>query len=62
MIDFKDVRDEPLEVHGEDGNVALFGPCGSVVLSPEAAEETSDRLWKLAMTARRHQKRADSTD
>ncbi len=56
----KAVRDEPIEVCAEDGNVAIAGPDGAVVvLSPEAAEETSDRLWKGAMFARGQQRRRE---
>jgi len=32
------------------------------MLSPEAAEETSDRLWQWAMKARREQRRKDTAD
>ena len=57
MSDDKEVHDEPMEVLAEDGNVTLAGPDGTrVVLSPEAAEETSDRLWKWAMRVRREQR------
>jgi hypothetical protein len=46
-----------MEVLAEDGNVTLAGPDGTrVVLSPDAAEETSDRLWKWAMRVRREQR------
>jgi hypothetical protein len=58
-----EVQDEPIEVHGDDGNVAVVAPDGSVVvLSPEAAEETSDRLWKWAMSARRKHRRRTAED
>ncbi len=57
------VQDEPIQVQGNDGNVALTAPDGSVVvLSPDAAEETSDRLWKWAMAGRLQQRRRDATD
>ena len=51
------VYGEPIEVIAENGNVTLAGPDGTVVvLSPEAAEATSDRLWKWAMCARKQQR------
>jgi hypothetical protein len=63
MTDGKQIQDEPIEVLVEDGNVAMTGPDGSVVvLSPEAAEETSDRLWKWAMLARQQQRRTEAAD
>ncbi len=63
MTDGNEVHEESIEVLAEDGKVALSGPDGSVVvLSPEAAEETSDRLWKGAMFARQQQRRTDSSD
>lgn len=47
------VHDEPSETEAVGGNVALLGPDGvSVILTPEAAHETSDRLLRTAMTAR----------
>ena len=62
-MDKNDVQDEPIEVLAEGGNVALAGPDGIVVvLSPEAAEETSDRLWKWAMCARRQQREIETSD
>ncbi len=52
-----------IKVLAEDGKVALCGPDGSVVvLSPEGAEEASDRLWRGAMLARRQQKQTESGD
>jgi hypothetical protein len=62
MIEGKEVRDEPLDVLSEDGNVAVAGPGGMIMLSPKAAEEPSDRLWNWAMTVRREQKRTQSSD
>jgi hypothetical protein len=54
---------EPIEVGAADGNVTLASPDGTVVvLSPEAAEATSDRLWKWAMFARRQHRRANTSD
>ena len=59
----KAIQDEPIQVQGDDGNVAIRIPDGSVVvLSPDAAEETSDRLWKWAMAGRRKQRLRDATD
>ena len=59
MIGRKEVHEEPIEVQAEDGNVALAGPDGALmVLSPEAPEETSDRLWRGAMVARGQQREA----
>jgi hypothetical protein len=46
------VYDEPSDAEAVAGNVALMGPNGvSAMLTPEAAEETSDRLLKSAMFA-----------
>ncbi len=56
----REIHHEPIEVSAQDGNVAMAGPDGAVmVLSPQAAEETSDRLWKGAMFARGQQRRRD---
>lgn len=53
MTKHKAIHHSPIEVVVDDGSVALAGPDGAVVLlSPEAAEETSDRLWRGAMFAR----------
>jgi hypothetical protein len=50
------VYDEPSDTEAVDGNVALMGPDGvSVVLTPAAAIETSDRLLNTAMTAQGQQ-------
>ena len=57
------IQDEPIQVQGDDGRVAITVPDGSVVLlSPEAAEETSDRLWQWAMKTRLEQRRQDTAD
>jgi hypothetical protein len=46
------VHNEPSEAEAVDGDVALMGPDGvSVMLTPEAAAETSDRLLHSAMAA-----------
>ena len=63
MTESKEIREEPIEVLADDGNVALTGPDGTVVvLSPEAAEETSDRLWKWAMYARHQRRHREHSD
>ena len=47
------VYDEATKVDAEDGNVILDGPDGvDVVITPEAAEVTSDRLFQAAAVAR----------
>ena len=49
----KTVYDDPSEVEADDGVVSLQGPDAvDVRLTPEAAEETSDRLNTGAMKAR----------
>lgn len=46
------VYDTPSEVRVENGNVAVDGPDGvAVLLTPEAALETSDRLLDRATEA-----------
>jgi hypothetical protein len=46
------VYEEPGEAEAVDGNVALMGPDGvSVMLTPEAAVETSNRLLDSGVTA-----------
>jgi hypothetical protein len=53
------VYNEPSETQVVDGNVALMGPDGvSVIMTPEAALETSDRLHDTAAMARGQQIRA----
>lgn len=44
------IYDQPSEVDAEDGKVVLDGPDGvAVLMTPEAAEETSERLlWGAA--------------
>jgi hypothetical protein len=47
------VYDEPSAVKADEGQVAVKGPDQvDVKLTPEAAEETSDRLLEGAMVAR----------
>lgn len=62
MAGRKEFPGKPIKVQAEEGKVALAAPGGAVVvLSPEEAEETSDRLWKGAMSARRQQLQSDRT-
>ena len=47
------VFDEPSEVTAEDGVISVHGPDGvKVLLTPSAADETSDRLLHAAMEGR----------
>ena len=49
----KTIYNEPSEVDAEDGIVVISGPDAvDVRLSPDAAEETSERLATGAMKAR----------
>jgi hypothetical protein len=49
----KIVHDEPSKVNADDGAVAMDGPDAvDVQLTPEAAEETADRLTDEAVMAR----------
>ena len=49
----KDLYDEPSDVKAVDGSVWVDGPDAvDVALTPEAAEETSDRLGNEAIRAR----------
>lgn len=49
-------EDEPSEVDAEDGEVIVDGPDGvAVSMTPEAAAETSDRLFTGAAKARGQQ-------
>lgn len=46
------VYDEPSEIKAVDGKVAMMGPDGvSVMLTPEAAVETSNRLLDSGVEA-----------
>lgn len=50
------VYDEPTKVEAEDGKVVLDGPDGvDVMMTPDAALETSDRLLSGASEARGQQ-------
>jgi hypothetical protein len=49
----KTVYEEPSEVRAADGSVEVEGPDAiDVAMTPEAAEETSDRLINEAVKAR----------
>ena len=63
-MDDKQIHNDPSEVTADAGNVTVDGPDGvEVVLTPQAAEETSDRLWVGATQARAQQRHAtDSGD
>ena len=53
MPDKRTIYDEPSEVSAIDGCVQLDGPDSvDVALTPEAAEETSERLLGAAFEAR----------
>ena len=48
----KELFDEATEVHAVDGKVELDGPDGvDVALTPEAAEETADRMFRASAKA-----------
>jgi ubiquitin len=52
----KEIYDEPSEVKAQDGKVKVDGPDGvDIMLTPEAAAETSDRLLYGAAQARGQQ-------
>lgn len=52
-MDRDEIHDEPSEVDARDGAVLVKGPDGvDVRLTPNAAEETSERLLEAAMKAR----------
>ena len=56
------IYDEASEVDAEDGIVNVKGPdAGDVRLTPDAAEETSERLNTGAMKARGQRHFADSS-
>ena len=53
MADDDQLFDEPSDVDAEEGNVKVKGPGRTKIwFTPEAAEETSDRLSTGAMKAR----------
>lgn len=53
MADTKRPFDEPSEVDAVEGSVTLEGPNAvDVAMTPEAAEETSERLTDRAVKAR----------
>ena len=59
MVEKQPVHNEPSDVNAVDGAVELDGPDAvDVAMSPEAAEETSDRLLRQSFKAR-GQKRLD---
>ena len=48
----KEIHDVPSQVVADDGNVSVEGPDGvSVCFTPDAAEETSNRLFDAAAEA-----------
>jgi hypothetical protein len=48
----KELFDEATEIQAVDGEVQLDGPDGvDVALTPEAAEETADRLFRASAKA-----------
>ncbi len=52
----QEIYDEPSEVSADDGVVSVKGPNAvDVQLTPEAADETSDRLLHGALQARGQQ-------
>jgi hypothetical protein len=52
-MDKRTVYDQPSDVSAEDGAVAVEGPDSvDVAMTPEAAEETSERLTSEAVKAR----------
>jgi hypothetical protein len=49
----KTIYDQPSDVDAEDGSVTVNGPDAvDVLMTPDAAEETSERLSTGAMRAR----------
>jgi hypothetical protein len=55
------IHDQPSDIFAEDGAVAVEGPDGvSVLLTPEAAEETGHRLLDGAAAARSTNEEAPS--
>jgi hypothetical protein len=57
-----DLYDEPTKVTARKGEVILDGPDGvDVKLTPEAARETSNRLWDGAAKAKGQSARRNSS-
>lgn len=55
MHEFLRPYSEPMTVHVVEGEVVVLGPDGvAVSLTPEAAEESANRLNTAASEARRH--------
>jgi len=53
MVEKQPVYNEPSDVNAVDGAVELDGPDAvDVAMSPEAAEETSERLLRQSFKAR----------
>jgi hypothetical protein len=51
-MDKPEVYNEATKVSAKDGDVALDGPDGvDVLMTPEAAEETADRLFRASARA-----------
>ena len=51
-----EIHDEPSDVSADDGVVSVEGPDGvDVRLTPEAADETSDRMFQSALKAKGQQ-------
>ena len=60
MDDRDELYDEATKVSAKDGEVILDGPDGvDVKLTPEAANETSDRLLEAASEAAGQRKRKE---
>ena len=60
MMDEREPFEEPSEVKVTDGSVKVHGPDDvHVEMTPEAAEETSDRLLEGAMKARGNRRLKD---
>jgi hypothetical protein len=57
------IYDEPSEVDAEDGHVVVDGPDGvAVLMTPNAAEETSERLlWGAAKAQGQQIQKGEST-
>lgn len=48
-----EIHDEPSEITAEEGSVVVKGPGGLILrFTPDAAEETSNRMLERAMEAR----------